>query len=151
MKKPVVFGIAAVAALIALFSWLYLTNTPPPVPSLSDTEAAIPTKPYVIKLHAQWCPVCMATKGIWSQIEAAYGTRVNLVVFDFTDDATTAKGKAEAARLGLQQFFDENSGWTGTIAVLSAAGKKELATIHGSRDFAEYRAAIDSALGVASP
>ena len=92
----------------------------------------------------------MATKGIWSEIEATYKDRVNLVVFDFTDDDTTAQAESEAARLGLRNFYDENSGWTGTVAVLGG-DKTVLATIHGSREFAEYRAAIDKALGVRLP
>ena len=147
MKKPVAIALSSAAILIGLCAGLYFTNTPPKVAPVSAAEAANPTKPYVIKLHAQWCPVCMATKGIWSEIAATYKDRVNLVVFDFTDEETTARARAEANRLGLTKFFEDNSGWTGTVAVLNGDGQV-LATIHGSREFAEYRAAIDQALGV---
>jgi hypothetical protein len=88
----------------------------------------------------------MVTKGVWSQIAETYSTRVNLVVFDFTNQATTDAGRAEAGRLGLQEFFNENTGWTGAIVVLDARTRAEKAAISGSRDFAEYRAAIDAAL-----
>jgi hypothetical protein len=88
----------------------------------------------------------MVTKGVWSQIEAAYAMRANLVVFDFTNQATTDASRAEAGRLGLEKVFDENAGWTGTILVLDGRTKDVTASIHGSRDFAEYRAAIDAAL-----
>jgi hypothetical protein len=51
-----------------------------------------------------------------------------------------------AKRLGLEKFFDENFGWTGTISVLDGRTKKVTTSIHGSRDFDEYRAAIDASL-----
>ena len=88
----------------------------------------------------------MMTKGVWSEIAASYSGRVNLVVFDFTDRATTEASRAEARRLGLEAFFDENVGWTGTIAVVDGGTRNTLALIHGSRDVAEYRAAIDASL-----
>jgi hypothetical protein len=87
----------------------------------------------------------MMTKGVWSQIEAAYSDRVNLLVLDFTNQSTTAASRAEARRLGLEKVFDEYFGGTGTIVVLN--GRREVsASINGSRDFAEYRAAIDANL-----
>ena len=137
---------AAIAILIAVLAVGYVRNGAPTVPQLSAAEAASPSKPYVVKLHAQWCPVCMLTKAVWHDIEAAYGSRVNLVVFDFTDEATTDASRTEAERIGLGDFFAEHSGWTGTIAVVDARTKQATAEIHGSRDFAEYRAAIDAVL-----
>jgi hypothetical protein len=86
------------------------------------------------------------TKGVWSQIEETYSGRANLVVLDFTTDADTAASRAEAARLGLGTFFDEYAGATGTVVVLDGRTREVTASIGGSRDFAEYRAAIDAAL-----
>jgi thiol-disulfide isomerase/thioredoxin len=148
-KTLKVIGSAA-AILAAVVAVSYVRNAAPPVPAMSAEEAANPSKPYVVKLHAQWCPVCMLTKPMWHDIEAAYASRVNLVVFDFTDEETTAATRAEAERIGLGEFFDEHSGWTGTIAVVDARTKQATAEIHGSRDFAEYRAAIDAALAGAA-
>jgi len=146
IKKILLIAAALVLALIALAGVLYATNSAPAVPVISTAEAANPTKPYVVKLHAKWCPVCMVTKGVWSQIAETYSTRVNLVVFDFTNEATTDAGRVEAGRLGLQEFFEENAGWTGAIVVLDRRTKAESAAISGSRDFDDYRAAIDAAL-----
>jgi len=134
------------AVLIAVGYTLYSRNLAPAVPVLSAAEASTTGKPYVVKLHAQWCPVCMVTKGVWSQIEETYSQRVNLVVLDFTNEANTEASRAEATRLGLEKFFDEYSGATGTIVVLDGRTKEAMAAINGSRDFAEYRAAIDAAL-----
>jgi thiol-disulfide isomerase/thioredoxin len=132
--------------LLAAGSVMYLQNAAPAVPAVTFVEAANPTKPYVVKLHAQWCPVCMLTRGVWSEVEAAYSTRANLVVFDFTNQATTDASRAEAGRLGLGKVFDENAGSTGTILVLDGRTKDVTASLHGGRDVAEYRAAIDAAL-----
>ena len=145
MIKRALLGVTLLSAVLALSGyWMYLGNVPPSVPPVSAVESA--GKPYVVKLHAQWCPVCMVTKGVWSRIEQTYSTRVNLLVLDFTNDANTNASRAEARRLGLETFFDEYAGATGTIVVLDARTKQVTASIKGSRDFADYRAAIDAAL-----
>ena len=99
-----------------------------------------------VKLHAQWCAVCMVTKDVWSQIEETYAGRVNLVVLDFTTQATTDASRTEATRLGLNKVFDEYEGVTGTILVVDGRTKGVTADIGGNRDFAEYRAEIDAML-----
>jgi thiol-disulfide isomerase/thioredoxin len=150
IKRAVLVVTLLGAVLIAAGSILYLRNAAPAVPPVSVAEAAKAAKPYVVKLHAQWCAVCMITKGVWSQIEATYAKRVNLVVLDFTTDANAEASRVEAARLGLTKFFDDYGGATGTIVVLDGRTKEVTASINGSRDFAEYRAAIDAALAVAA-
>lgn len=128
----------------------YLGNAAPAVPVVSTREAAS-GRPYVVKLHARWCPVCMWTRGIWPRIEGAYAGRVTLVVFDFTNDTTTEASRVDAARLGLGNFFDEYSGTTGVIVVLDGRSKEVKARIKGHRDFAVYREAVDAALRSAEP
>ena len=146
IKKTLLVVTLLAVALVAGASVMYVRNAPPTVPTISAVEAANTSKPYVVKLHAQWCPICMMTKTIWSEIEVAYAGRANFVVFDFTNEATTDTSRAEAKRLGLEKFFDDNAGATGTIAVLDGRSKEETASIHGIRDFEEYRAAIDASL-----
>jgi thiol-disulfide isomerase/thioredoxin len=147
MIKKALFVVTVLAvALVAVASVMYVRNATPIVPTISAVEAANTSKPYVVKLHAQWCPICMLTKTVWSQVEVAYSGRANFVVFDFTNQATTDRSRAEAKRLGLEKFFDDNAGGTGTIAVLDGRTKEEAASIHGIRGFDEYRAAIDAGL-----
>jgi hypothetical protein len=88
----------------------------------------------------------MLTKNVWSQIEDTYSARANLVVLDFTNQANTDFSRAEAKRLGLEAFFDEYVGATGTIVVLDGRTKEVTASINGSRNFADYRTAIDATL-----
>jgi hypothetical protein len=146
IKKSLLVITFLTVTLVAVASVMYVRNATPTVPTISAAEAVNANRPYVVKLHAQWCPICMMTKSVWAQIEVAYSGRVNLVVFDFTNQATTDRSKAEAKRLGLEQFFDDNAGTTGTIAVLDGRTREEAASIHGMRSFDEYRAAIDASL-----
>ena len=145
LKKFLTVLLSTGLALAAIGYVLYLGNATPVVPPIAAADRANPARPYVIKLHAQWCPVCMITKGVWGEIEKTYAGRVNLVVLDFTTEADTAASRAEAKRLGLESFFEEYEGSTGLVVVASA-GREVLASIKGSRDFSEYRAAIDAAL-----
>jgi thiol-disulfide isomerase/thioredoxin len=151
LKKIVLAGTSLLVLLIAVAAVLYVRNAAPVVPPVSLVDAEASGKPYVVKLHAQWCAVCMVTKDVWLQIEKTYAGRVNLVIFDVTTQADADASAAEAARLGLQKFFDEYGGATGTIVVLDGRTKEVTASISGSRDFSEYRAAIDASLAGVSP
>jgi thiol-disulfide isomerase/thioredoxin len=149
MRKALYGALVIVAALVATGAVLYARNDTPSVPPIATAAAAAAGAPWVVKLHAQWCPVCMLTKGMWSEIERTYAGRVRLAVFDFTDEDTTAATRAEAERLGLGAFLEEAGFATGTIVVLDGRTKEIVAWINGSRDFAEYRSAIDSAIAAA--
>lgn len=137
------FGLGAIAALVAV---LLTVNGAPRVPALSTAEAQAPGAPYVVKLHARWCSLCMATKGVWVTIAETYAGRVRFAVFDFTNEETTRASEAEARRIGLGSVFDEYAGATGTILVLNGASREVIGDLHGERDFEPYRAAIDKAL-----
>jgi thiol-disulfide isomerase/thioredoxin len=150
VKKALRIATLLVTVVIASGFVLYVRNATPVVPPLSAVDVTATAKPYVVKLHAQWCPVCMVTKGVWSEIEKTYAGRVNLVVLDFTTEARAAASQAEATRLGLTKFFDEYGGATGTIVVLDGRTRDVTASINGSRDFATYRSAIDAALAGAA-
>jgi thiol-disulfide isomerase/thioredoxin len=150
MPKALRVAGAIAVALIAAGGFLYSRNTTPVVPRLATSEAVAAGPPWVVKVHAQWCPVCMLTKGMWSTIEQTYAGRVRLAVFDVTDEATTAASRAEAERLGLGYVFEEASFATGSILVLDGTSKGIVAWLSGSRDFADYQAAIDSTLATAA-
>lgn len=120
---------------------MYVTNAAPREPRVEASS-----KPYIVKVHAQWCPVCMMTRGVWNEIHSFYAGRVSLVVFDVTSGDTVAASRTEARRLGLGAFFDDHSDLTGTIYILDGRTKALIGRLHGDRDFAHYRTAIDEAL-----
>jgi thiol-disulfide isomerase/thioredoxin len=150
MRTALLAVVALAAALAGTGAVLYARNATPVVPAIATAEAAAFGTPWVVKLHAQWCPVCMLTKGMWAEIEQTYAGRVRLAVFDFTNETTTAASRAEAERLGLEETFEDAGFATGPILVLDGRSKEVLAWISGSRDFEDYRAAIDAALASAA-
>lgn len=145
IKRIAVITIAVCTALVAAGYVMYRGNTAPVSPPITAAEASNPSKPFVVKLHAQWCPVCMITTSMWTQIQDEYSGRVNFLVLDFTDDRTTEASRVAAERVGLDRVFEE-TGSTGVVLVVDGRTKEVMAMIAGSRDFAEYRAAIDAAL-----
>lgn len=146
MRRILSVALVLVVAVGATGAILYARNSTPVVAAIATADASAAGVPWVVKMHAQWCPVCMLTKSMWSQVEDAYAGRVRLAVFDFTDEATIAATRAEAQRLGLGAFLDEAGFATGTIVVLDGRTKEIVAWINGSRDFADYRTAIDAAI-----
>jgi hypothetical protein len=81
---------------------------------------------------------------MWSQ-SCGKTDRANLVVFDFTSEKTTEASRADAQRRS-RRVLRRKRRMTGAVIVLDSRTKQEMAAIHGSRDFAEYRSAIDAAL-----
>jgi thiol-disulfide isomerase/thioredoxin len=145
LKKIAVTFIAVCVGMVGIGYLMYRANSAPVAPPISAAEASSPTKPFVVKLHAQWCAVCMITTSVWSQIQDEYADRVNFLVLDFTDEQTTNASAAAAERVGLKQIFDE-AGATGVVLIVDGRTKQITASIGGSRDVAEYRAAIEAAL-----
>lgn len=145
LKKLAFIFIAVCLALVAAGYVMYLANTAPITPPISETEAANPSRPFVVKLHARWCAVCMITTSVWKQIQEEYSGRVNFLVLDFTDDRTTDASRAAAERVGLARVFEE-TGATGVVLVVDGRTREVTGSIAGSRDFADYKAAIDTAL-----
>jgi thiol-disulfide isomerase/thioredoxin len=145
LKTAIRIAIALVAGLVAAGYVMYRGNTAPHVPAINAADIATAEKPIVVKLHAQWCPKCMVTKGVWADLEKEYAGRVHLVVMDFTDDETSEASRKEAQRLGLDRFFEEYSGATGIVVVLHPRTKEVAAELAFSSELPEYRAAIDAA------
>lgn len=150
LKKIAIVVVATFLVLVAIGVLMYFVNAAPVVPAISASEAANPARPFVVKLHAQWCHLCLITTSAWSQIEKEYAGRVNFLVLDFTDDKTTDASKVAAERVGLGRVF-EQSGSTGVVLVVDGRTKDVTASIAGSRNIEEYRAAIDAALGASQP
>jgi thiol-disulfide isomerase/thioredoxin len=145
LKKAALVFVAVCLALAGTGYVMYRANAAPVVPPISSVDASNPNKPFVVKLHAQWCSVCLMTTTVWSQIEEEYSGRVNFLVLDFTDEQSTDASRARAERVGLQRVFDE-AGSTGVVLVVDGRTREVTASIGGSRNAADYRVAIDSAL-----
>lgn len=73
-----------------------------------------------------------------------YDGKVNFVMFDVTNDETTAQAEAKAKSLGLSSFFEANKKMTSTVAVFK--GKKQTFKTAKNYNRDDYVAAFDGAL-----
>lgn len=145
MTRWIAAALVAVS-LVGVGSLIVATNQAPDVPEISAADRARSSQPFVVKLHANWCVVCLVTRAEWATIQDAYAGRVRLVVFDFTTAATTEASRTEAVRLGLGPVFDDYRGETGSVLVLNADSKQVRHALRGNLTEGDYRAAIDAEL-----
>jgi thiol-disulfide isomerase/thioredoxin len=141
-------GVLAAAALVlgVAVAALYITNTTPPLPALALADTEDSAKPIVIKMHAQWCPICRATKGAWSELVDRYAERAHLLVLDFTNEQTEAASEAEVRRLKLDGAVEEFYGATGLVLVVDGRTKRVASVVGGIVGTDDYGAAIDAVL-----
>jgi len=112
------------------------------------SAAADASRPFVVKVHADWCGVCTALNSTWSELGSQLGDGARLVIFDVTDRESLRTSQAEAHRLGLDAFFAEYKSRTGTIAVLRGDTRGKIEVMKGVRNVARYEAAVARARNV---
>ena len=110
------------------------------------TSAGEAERPFLVKVHADWCGTCTALEPTWAALESAHGAKLQMVVLDVTDRERLAASRAEAERLGLLPFFEGHRGKTGLIALLDAKGEP-IELFHGVRDPEAYEPALVAAAG----
>ncbi len=101
-------------------------------------------RPIVAIISAEWCPYCKKVEPVISGLMKDYSKKLNFIVFDVTDEKTTAEAMKKAESLGLDDFFKKYKGKTSTVAVLK---DKEIAyktSNNGKRG--DYEKAFDAAL-----
>jgi thiol-disulfide isomerase/thioredoxin len=99
-------------------------------------------KPYVVKIHADWCGSCKALKSVWQRIETDLGDQAIIVTLDVSDRVAYMESQATAERLGIGEFFQEYRSRTGTIAILDCKTHEPVVIMSAERDFEKYREAV---------
>jgi thiol-disulfide isomerase/thioredoxin len=100
------------------------------------------TKPFIVKIHADWCGTCKRLGPVWEEIQATLGEQATVVNLDVTDRAAYDRSRAEAERLGIDTFVDEYRARTGAIAVLDCRTREPVVVLLGERDITKYRDAL---------
>lgn len=77
-----------------------------------------PEKPIVTVIKADWCPYCKRVEPVMMELMKEYGEKLNFVVFDVTNEETTAKSSEKAESMGLGDFFKQYKSKTSAVAVL---------------------------------
>ncbi len=103
-------------------------------------------KPVLVDVYASWCPACKNIAPTLSQLEQQYVGKVEFVVLDVTDKATTAKAEAKAKELGLSDFLAANKAQTGTLTIVDPATGQILAQHRNNANLADYTTVLDKAL-----
>ena len=131
------FGLALVAALAFPVAVALASAAADEVSAASDAS-----KPFIVKIHADWCGACTALNGTFDELDANLATRARIVVLDVTDRDSFARSQEEAERLGLRQFFDAYKSRTGIVGVLHGATREPVKILVGETDSSEYEAAL---------
>ena len=101
--------------------------------------------PIVVKIHADWCGSCRASKATWKRVEKELAAQATVIEFDVSDRTAYAESLANAENMGVEEFFQEYRSQTGTVAVLACETRKPVVILKGERDFDKYRLAVEKA------
>jgi thiol-disulfide isomerase/thioredoxin len=113
-----------------------------PVALAKEPPKACNAKPYVVKIHADWCNSCKALESVWQRIETDFEAQATAVTLDVSDRFAYTESQVVAERLGIGEFFQEYRSRTGTIVVLDCNTREPVAILNAERDLEKYRQAI---------
>jgi len=125
---------------------LYLIHDPKAKTVGGPLAQQLQGKPVLVDVYASWCPACKNIAPTLSQLEQQYVGKVEFVVLDVTDKATTAKAEAKAKELGLSDFLAANKAQTGTLTIVDPATDQILAQHRNNANLADYTTVLDKAL-----
>lgn len=108
----------------------------------AETDAS---RPFLVKIHADWCATCLMLDFTWGDLRKRISDGARFVVLDVTNEETTARARAEAARLGLTPFFERYRRRTGTIGVLHGSTREVVEVLAGETDLRRYESALAKA------
>lgn len=103
-------------------------------------------KPVVVDIYASWCPGCKNIAPTMSSLKQKYQGKVNFVVFDVSDRATTQASEAKAQKLGLADFLAANKAQTSLVAIIDPATGKVLQQFRNNPDKDDYVTVLERAI-----
>lgn len=137
-----------ICALAALVAFGVATGAAGDHHQISAADDA--SKPFVVKIHADWCGTCRRLEATLEALRERTGDDVRIVVLDVTDRESLALATAEADRLRIRAFFDAYKSKTGTVGILDGVTREPVSVLKGETDVAKYEAALATAEGRAS-
>ena len=134
--------VLSVAMIIGAMTGAAMATTT--VKSNPRVAAAAKTKPRVVIIRADWCSACQKLDPTMMGLMQEYGNKLDFVMLDVSNEATTAQAAAKAKSLGLSRYFEANKKNTSTVAIFK--GKKSVFKTMKNFNKADYVAAFDKAL-----
>jgi thiol-disulfide isomerase/thioredoxin len=114
--------------------------------AIGPLAPALRGKPLVVRIHADWCSACKATRATIDNLRQAYAGKINFVVFDVTNAKTAALARVKAEKLGLVKFYDAAKAQTSAVAVINPKNEKVYATFYNDGNLKDYEGAINNVL-----
>jgi thiol-disulfide isomerase/thioredoxin len=100
-------------------------------------------KPVIVDIYASWCAACKNIAPTISQLQEKYAGKVEFVVLDVSDRATTTQAETTAKELGLSSFLASSKAQTGSLAIIDPANGKILSQHHNNPDLVAYTKVLD--------
>ncbi|MGH9899576.1 MAG: thioredoxin domain-containing protein [Pyrinomonadaceae bacterium] len=149
MKKHLMNRVAMVCAFAALLFTTAFSAAAQDDKMMKD-KMMEHTKPTVAIVRADWCPYCKQLEPTMSKLIEEYKDRIDFVMFDVTDAATTTQSAATAEKLGLTKVFEDNKKNTSAVVVL---GPKHNVLFKTSKNYDRdaYVRAFDDAIAKVNP
>jgi thiol-disulfide isomerase/thioredoxin len=101
-------------------------------------------KPVIVDIYASWCAACKNIAPTIAQLRAKYQGKVEFVVLDVSDRASTAIAETTAKELGLGNFLASSKAQTGSLAIIDPATGNILAQQHNNPDLGAYTKVLDT-------
>ena len=113
--------------------------------SAADGPVDCKSGPIVVKIHADWCGSCKASKATWDRVEKELSNRATVIEFDVSDRVSYQQSLLDAQSMGVEAFFQEYRSQTGTVAILACDTRRPVVILQGERDFDKYLQAVEKA------
>ncbi len=116
--------------------------------SSATTAAQEQSRPLAVLFRADWCPGCKVLEPKIDLVTQQM-TRpdIEFVVFDLTNDETSAEASAAAAKMGLSELFAYNKNKTATFYIVDEPGAAPMQMLTRSASEDDITAALDKAAG----
>jgi thiol-disulfide isomerase/thioredoxin len=121
-------------------------STKAPVATIAQLSKKLQGKPVVVEIYASWCPACKNVAPTVSQLKKQYAGKANFLVFDVSDQSSTARSRNAAQQAGLGQFFSQNISQTGLVAIIDPATGNVLVQHRNNPDKSDYTSVLDAAI-----
>lgn len=105
------------------------------------------TRPKLVIIRADWCIVCRQVEPSIMAAYEPYRTKMELVILNVSDEATTAESFRDASRHGVRGFFEKYGARTPSVGIFTEPEKGRL--VHGQlADPDVVKREIEFALGL---
>ena len=103
-------------------------------------------RPLFVEISTSWCFACKILKPTIEELKNQYGSEVEFVLLDATNEATIKQAEQIAYTYGIEEFFKNNRYAFPTVAIFSSSGILEK-IILGANKKEAYVAVLDKLTG----